>query len=83
MRSIARLFPCLLADLAARAVVVTAVLLAPTAPLLLRQGSAYGAGLLDGLSVGGTRGATIVANLLALGMALAVAWLSLRRAWRK
>jgi len=76
VRSLARLFPRLVVDRAARAVVVTTALLALTAPLMLRQGSAYGAGLSDGLSVGGTRGATLVVNLLAFGLALAAAWLS-------
>ena len=76
MRSLARLFPRLVADRAARAFVAATVLLALTAPLLLRQGSAYGAGLSDGLSAGGTRGARIVVNLVALGLALAAAWLS-------
>ena len=76
MRPLARLFPRLMADRVLRAAVVTTVLLALTAPLLLRHGSAYGAGLSDGLSIGGTGGATVVVNLLALGMALAAAWLS-------
>ena len=76
VRPLAHLFPRLVADRAVRGVVVTTVLLALTVPLLLRQSSAYGAGLSDGLSVGGGRGPAAVANLLALGMALAAAWLS-------
>lgn len=76
MRSLAQLFPRLVADRAARTVVVTTVLLALTVPLILRHSSAYGAGLSDGLSVDGPQGATVAANLLALGMGLAAAWLS-------
>lgn len=76
MRSLLPVFPGLVADRAGRAVVVTTVLLALTVPLFLRDGSAYAAGLSDGLSVGGTQGTTLAANLVALGMALAAAWMS-------
>lgn len=76
MRSLALLFPRLVADRAGRTAVITTVLLALTVPLILRHRSAYGAGLSDGLSVDGTRGATVAANVLALGLALAAAWLS-------